>query len=100
MKTKHQPRKLPANIADLEWGRICDAQRVIAASRSTYYNWLEVGLVRGRRIGGARYIDMDSVRQLAENAPSKPPKAVSRQMTKRAFASADKRAANGKGMNI
>ncbi|MGC1324006.1 MAG: helix-turn-helix domain-containing protein, partial [Candidatus Udaeobacter sp.] len=69
----------------LGWGRIRDAQSYLPASRSTYYNWLESGAVRSRRINGARYIDMDSLRQFIEGAPSKPSKAVSRQMTARAF---------------
>jgi hypothetical protein len=84
---------MPTNISDLTWARIADAQRFVPASRSTYYNWLESGAVRSRRINGARYIDMDSLRQFMESAPSKPSKAVSRQMTARAFKSADKRAA-------
>jgi hypothetical protein len=82
-----------SNINQLEWGRIPDAQRVVAASRSTYYNWMVTGRIRSRRINGARYIDMASLRALFAKAPEKPSAKVSREMTKRAFASADKRAA-------
>ena len=94
-KTKtRQRRRLPIEtIAELAWARIADAMRVVPASRSTIYNWMEDGLVRSRRIGGARYVDMQSLREFIEGSPSRPSKKVSRRMTKRAFASADARAA-------
>jgi len=92
--------RMKTTIAELAWARIRDAQSFVPASRSTFYNWLKSALVRSRRTNGARYIDMQSLRQFIESAPSKPSKAVSRRMTKRAFASADARAAraqNGDG---
>lgn len=79
------------NIADLSWARIADAQRVVSASRSTFYNWLASGLIRSRRINGARFIDMHSLRQLMENAPEKPTPAMRRKMKRRAEKSADAR---------
>jgi hypothetical protein len=90
---------MPTNIDsnETEWRRIRGAQRTYPASRSTYYNWIVNRQVRSKRINGARYIDMESLRRLFESAPEKPPAAVRREMTKRAFASADKRAANGNG---
>lgn len=78
---------------ETEWRRIGGAQRTYPASRSTYYNWIVNRQVRSKRINGARYIDMESLRRLFESAPEKPPAAVRREMTKRAFASAEKRAA-------
>lgn len=80
-------------INELAWGRIRDAQRVVPASRSTYYNWIKSGLVHSRRIQGARYIDMDWLRRSFENAPAKAPAKVQREMKKRALASAKARAA-------
>jgi hypothetical protein len=82
---------------ELQWARIRDAQRFVPASRSTYYNWIEDGRIRARRINGAKYIDMESLRRLFAKAPEKPPKKVSREMQKRALASADARAAAPSG---
>ena len=82
---------------EIEWARIRGAQRRFPASRSTYYNWIQARQIRSRRINGARYIDMDSLRRLFENAPETTPKAVSREMTKRALASADKCAGSANG---
>jgi hypothetical protein len=79
------------NIAELSWARIADAQHFVSASRSTFYNWLDSGLIRSRRINGARFIDMDSLRQLMENAPQKPTPAMRRKMKRRAEKSADSR---------
>jgi hypothetical protein len=87
----------PTSIEKLQWGRIRDAQCLVAASRSTYYHWIATGAIRARRINGARYIDMQSLKALFATAPERPSAKVSREMTKRAFASADARAArNGK----
>jgi hypothetical protein len=79
-------------IDELEWGRIRDAQRAYPASRSTYYNWIKTRRGFSRRIGGARYVCMSSLKELFESAPEKPEKAISREMKKRARASAKKRA--------
>jgi hypothetical protein len=81
-------------VSELSWARISDAQRFVPASRSTYYNWFDEGLVRSRCIKGARYVDMESLRQFIEGAPSKPSKKVSRRMLKRAHASAAARQAD------
>jgi hypothetical protein len=77
---------------ELQWARIRDARRFCTASRATIYNWIADGLIRSRRINGARYIDMESLRRLFAKAPEKPPKKVSREMTLRALKSADARA--------
>ncbi|HEY2143360.1 MAG TPA: hypothetical protein VGH06_03315 [Candidatus Udaeobacter sp.] len=82
---------MSTNIAELEWARIRDAQRAYPASRSQYYNWIEARMIRSRRIGGARFIEMQSLRELFDKASSKPPKKISRMMSERAYASADKR---------
>jgi putative DNA primase/helicase len=47
--------RVNTNIVDLEWGRIRDAQRVAPLSRSQYYNLIESGRLKSRRIGGARF---------------------------------------------
>lgn len=83
---------MKTETAELEWGRIRDAQRRYPASRSTYYNWIETHRGLSRRIGCARYIHMPTLESLFQTAPEKPTKAVSRQMTERARASAKKRA--------
>jgi hypothetical protein len=86
------------NIAkdiELEWARIADAQKFAPLSRATYYNLIESGRLKSRRIGGGRFICMASLRELFEKAPEKPSKKVSDRMRERAFASADSRAQNG-----
>jgi hypothetical protein len=68
---------------ELQWARIRDARRFCTASRATIYNWIADGLIRSRRIKGARYIDMESLRRLFETASERPSKRVSREMQKR-----------------
>jgi hypothetical protein len=71
-----------------EWGRIDDALEIAPVSRSQFYHWMTAGLIRTARIGNARFVDMNSVRQLFENAVGKKiPKQVSRTMRERAYAS-------------
>jgi hypothetical protein len=77
---------------ELQWGRPSHVQRIYSIPRSTLYTLVSSGAVRSRRINGARYIDIDSLKELFENAPEKPSKAVSREMRKRARASVKKRA--------
>jgi hypothetical protein len=81
------------NIAEIEWARIRDAQRIAPFSRSQYYNLIEAGRIRSRRIGGARYICVASLRELFARAREKPSKKISNAMRDRAYASASARAA-------
>jgi hypothetical protein len=78
-----QPKQL-----GLGWSRIDDARRFVPASRAQYYIWIAEGKIRTARVGGARYVDMDSLKQLFETAARKKiPKRVSDRMRERAYAS-------------
>jgi hypothetical protein len=88
---------MKTEIDELEWGRIRDAQRSVAVSRSTLYGWIEKYRGLSRRFGGARFIHMPTLHSLFQTAPEKPSKAVSREMKKRARASAKKRASAKNG---
>ena len=81
------------NIDELEWGKISDAQRRYAASRSTYNNWISTRQVVSKRVGGARYVYIPSVRELFEGAPAKPSATTSRRMRQLGHLSAQARAA-------
>jgi hypothetical protein len=67
-----------------QWGRIKDAQRVVPASRSCFYNWINAGYVISRRMGGARYIDLNSVRNLLASAPLSADAELQHEMKRRA----------------
>ena len=82
---------------EIAFGRFADLQRIYGIPRSTAYVLINQGLIKSRYVrpkgGGIRLIDFNSVRAFLARAPERPSAKVSRDMTKRAFASADARAA-------
>jgi hypothetical protein len=81
------------------WRKISEAQRFVPASRTTYYSWIENGLIRSRVIGGARYVDMESLQQMVERSPQRPSTAVRRKMQRRTEASQLKRMEKASGQD-
>jgi hypothetical protein len=85
---------------EILWGTFRDLERKYSIPRSSGYVLIQEGLIRSKLIRhkkqrgcGRRLIDMRSVEAFLNGCPEKPTAAVRRTMTKRAFASADKRAA-------
>jgi hypothetical protein len=77
-----------AHLKQPGWARIRDAQGFAPVSRSQFYTWIADGSVRTARIGGARFVDMESLKQLFEHAAAKKtPKRISERMRQRAYAS-------------
>jgi excisionase family DNA binding protein len=71
------------------WRSISDAQKHLPASRSSYYEMIADGRLKSIRIGGSRYISMDSLEQLIRKADSKKlPQRISQEMRARGLASA------------
>jgi hypothetical protein len=86
---------------EIAFGRFADLHRIYGIPRSTAYILINQGLIKSRYVrpkgsrGGIRLIDFNSVREFLARAPERPSAKVSREMTRRAFASADARAKNG-----
>jgi hypothetical protein len=85
---------------EILWGTFRDLKRKYSIPRSSGYVLIAEGAIRsklvrhkGQRGCGRRLVDMRSVEAFLNGCPEKPTAAVRRTMTKRAFASADKRAA-------
>jgi hypothetical protein len=85
---------------EILWGTFRDLERKYSIPRSSGYVLIQQGAIRsklirhkGQRGCGRRLIDLRSVEAFLNGCPEKPTAAVRRTMTKRAFASADKRAA-------
>lgn len=74
------------------WGTFADLEHRYRIPRSTGYAHLANGDFRSKRVHGRRLIDMRSVEAFLNRCPERPPKKVSREMTLRAFKSADVRA--------
>jgi|SRR5215510_10426084 len=86
---------------EILWGTFRDLKRKYSIPRSSGYVLIQEGAIRsklirhkGQRGCGRRLIDLRSVESFLNGCPDKPTAAVRRTMTKRAFASADKRAVN------
>jgi hypothetical protein len=79
---------------NLQLGKISDAQKLVPASRATYYTWINDGSVRSLRINGSRYIDLSSLETFVQKASSKTPKKISNEMRRRAYISAEARRKN------
>jgi hypothetical protein len=74
------------------WKSITDAQKYLPASRSSYYGWIALGRLHSIRIGGSRYISIDSLEQLVRRAAAKKlPRRISEEMRQRGLASSAKR---------
>ena len=79
------------------WRTISSAQKHLPASRSSYYAWIALGRLKSVRIGGSRFISMDSLEELIRRAQAKgTPKRVSAEMRQRGLASAKRREAKQK----
>jgi len=97
-------RKGHCDSDEILWGTFRDLERKYSIPRSSGYVLIQEGLIRsklirhkGQRGCGRRLIDMRSVEAFLNGCPEKPTAAVRRTMTKRAFASVDKRAAQNGG---
>jgi hypothetical protein len=92
---------MPTNIdSEILWGTFRDLERRYSIPRSSGYVLISEGLIRsklirhkGQRGAGRRLIDMKSVEEFLAGCPEKPSVKISREMTRRAFQSADKKRA-------
>ena len=90
-------------FTEIEFARIPDITLKFGIGRSTIYQCLNEGLIKSKYVRtrgskhGLRLIDLNSVRAMLASAPDKPSKSVSREMKRRALASADARAAAARG---